>query len=109
VTGSFRFPAVRTPSGTILAGVPRQGAGQGRAVVYSRVPSDDQRADLDRQVARRTEWAAGNGVPVDEVVVEVGSGMNRKRRKLARLLASVLGCARRDVGPAAVSQPGGSV
>jgi len=54
---------------------------------------------------RLTEWAAGNGLPVDEVVVEVSSGMNGIRRKLA----SALGCAKRDVGPAAVSRPGGSV
>jgi putative resolvase len=56
-------------------------------VIYARVSSHDQRSGLDRQVARLTEWATEHGLSVDEVVVEVGSGMNGKRRKLARLLA----------------------
>jgi predicted site-specific integrase-resolvase len=30
---------------------------QGQVVVYARVSSADQRADLDRQVARVTAWA----------------------------------------------------
>lgn len=60
---------------------------KGRTVVYARVSSHDQRADLDRQVARLTGWATQAGWSVDEVVVEVGSGMNGKRRKLTRVLA----------------------
>jgi putative resolvase len=51
------------------------------------VSSHDQRGDLDRQVARLTEWATRRGLSVDEVVTEVGSGMSAKRRKLARVLA----------------------
>jgi putative resolvase len=58
-----------------------------RTVLYARVSSRDQRSDLDRQVARLTGWATGQGMAVAEVVVEVGSGMNGKRRRLARLLA----------------------
>jgi putative resolvase len=58
-----------------------------RTVVYARVSSHDQRPDLDRQVARLVGWATDNGLSVDEVVTEVGSGMNAKRKKLARLLA----------------------
>jgi putative resolvase len=34
-----------------------------------------------------TQWATAQRLSVDEVVVEVGSGMNGKRPKLARLLA----------------------
>jgi putative resolvase len=53
------------------------------------VSSHDQRSDLDRQVARLSEWAArtGNSVVRVEVEVEVGSGMNGSRSKLRRLLA----------------------
>jgi putative resolvase len=58
----------------------------GRTVLYARVSSHDQRGDLDRQVARLTEWATRRGLSVDEVVTEVGSAMNAKRRKLARVL-----------------------
>ena len=86
--GQLPVPAVRTPSGRILVGVPpAAGAATGRAVIYARVSSHDQRGDLDRQVARLTEWATAHGMAVSEVVTEVGSGMNGKRRKLARLLS----------------------
>ncbi|MHB8332527.1 MAG: IS607 family transposase [Candidatus Dormibacteria bacterium] len=86
--GQLPVPAVRTPSGTILVGVPpAAGAATKRAVVYARVSSHDQRGDLDRQVARLTEWATAHGMAISEVVTEVGSGMNGKRRKLARLLS----------------------
>jgi putative resolvase len=69
-----------------LEGTPVPGL-SARTVLYARVSSHDQRSDLDRQVARLTEWAATNGLSVDEVVAEVGSGMNGKRRKLQRVLA----------------------
>ncbi len=56
----------------------------GRTVLYARVSSNG--GDLDRQVARLTEWATRRGLLLDEVVAEVGSAMNPKRRKLARVL-----------------------
>jgi putative resolvase len=85
--GQLPVPAVRTATGTILVQVPVSGVVAGRTVVYARVSSQGQRADLDRQVARLSLWAAGQQLVVDEVVVEVGSAMNGKRRELARLLA----------------------
>ena len=54
---------------------------------YARVSSHDQRADLDRQVARLGQWAAAAGMAVVRVEAEVGSGMNGARRKVRRLLA----------------------
>jgi putative resolvase len=62
-------------------------SGGDRVVLYARVSSYDQRSDLDRQVARLTTWATAQGMAVTEVVTEVGSGMNAKRRRLARVLA----------------------
>ncbi|WP_067970537.1 IS607 family transposase [Mycolicibacter icosiumassiliensis] len=56
-------------------------------VVYARVSSHDQRSDLDRQVARLTEWVRGRGLEVGQVVREVGSGLNGKRPKLQRILS----------------------
>jgi predicted site-specific integrase-resolvase len=58
----------------------------GTTVVYARVSSADQRSDLDRQVARVTEWATGQNLPVDRVVTEVGSALNGQRRKFLALL-----------------------
>ena len=54
--------------------------------VYARVSPADQRSDLDRQVARVTAWATAQQIPVDQVVVEVGSALNGHRRKLLALL-----------------------
>jgi len=79
-------PARRLASGTILVDAPGGQLG-GRAVVYARVSAHDQRADLDRQVARLTAWATGQGVSVAEVVTEVGPATSGRRPRLKRLLA----------------------
>ena len=72
----------------ILVDVPRvANAAVSRVALYARVSSHDQRGDLDRQVARLTEWATSQGMVVSEVVTEVGSGMNGRQKKLARLLS----------------------
>jgi putative resolvase len=86
--GTMPVPARRLPSGTILVDTPGTGSlPDRRAVLYARVSAYDQRADLDRQVARLSAWATGQGVGVAEVVTEVGSGLNGRRPKLRRLLA----------------------
>ena len=90
--GKFPVPALQTPSGTILVqpdapdAVPRPGGGLG---LYARVSSHDQRADLDRQVSRLTQWAAAASASarVVRVEAEVASGMTGRRPKLRRLLA----------------------
>ncbi len=60
---------------------------RGGVGLYARVSSHDQRAGLDRQVARLTAWAAQSGRAVVRVEAEVGSGMNGARSKARRLLA----------------------
>ncbi len=59
----------------------------GSVVIYARVSSHDQRADLDRQVARLTAWTTEQELTVGQVVTEVGSGLNGKRPKLRRILS----------------------
>jgi putative resolvase len=89
--GKLPVPALQTPSGTILvqsaadAGPPDDG-GLG---LYARVSSHDQRADLDWQVSRLTQWAAAASASarVVRVEAEVASGMTGRRPKLRRLLA----------------------
>ena len=61
-------------------------APRSRSAVYARVSSADQKADLDRQVARVTAWATHQHIPVDTVVTEVGSALNGHRRKFLALL-----------------------
>lgn len=85
-TGRLPVPARQLPSGTILVDVPeRPDAG---AVLYARVSSADQRADLDRQVARLAAFAAERGLRVAKVVAEVGSGLNGHRHGLLAALRS---------------------
>jgi putative resolvase len=88
--GTMPVPARRLPSGTILVEVPggnSDGTEEQRVVLYARVSAHDQRTDLDRQVARLSAWAAGQGIVVAEVVGEVGSGLKGRRPRLRRLLA----------------------
>jgi putative resolvase len=89
--GSLPVPAVRVNQRTVLV---NPDAGDGGAVggvgLYARVWSHDQRDDLDRQVARLSQWAAQAGAVVVRVETEVGSGMNGARRKVRRLLADPL-------------------
>jgi predicted site-specific integrase-resolvase len=74
--------------GLVLIGDPagRIGPEASVTVVYARVSSADQRPDLDRQVARVTEWATGQQLSVDRVVTEVGSALNGHRRRFLALL-----------------------
>ncbi|WP_204802139.1 IS607 family transposase [Mycobacterium riyadhense] len=84
--GKMPVPARRLESGTIWVDVVAEDVA-GRAVLYARVSSHDQRSDLDRQVGRLTQWATSNGYEIGEVVCEVGSGLNGKRPKLRRILS----------------------
>ena len=83
--GKLPVPA-RKVGGLILVGEHAAAVQEGITAVYARVPSADQRPDLDRQVARVTAWAAAEGLPVGRVVTEVGSALNGKRRKFLALL-----------------------
>ncbi len=84
--GKMPVPVRQAPSGTWIVEEPRKQV-SGRVVAYCRVSSADQKPDLDRQVARVVTEAGKRGLAVSEVVTEVGSGLNGKRRKLHRVLA----------------------
>ncbi|MFG2949962.1 IS607 family transposase [Streptomyces adustus] len=84
--GKMPVPVRQAPSGTWLVEVPAVEA-SGRVVAYCRVSSADQKTDLERQTARVVAGANGLGLAVAEVVAEVGSGLNGRRRKLHRLLS----------------------
>ncbi len=85
--GTLPVPAVKLASGTIIVEQEMGKATIGRTVAYCRVSSHDKRDDLERQEGRVSLWASEHGLAVDEVVSEVGSGLNATRPSLARLLA----------------------
>ena len=79
-------PWRQLPTGTILVDTSPDEL-VGGVALYARVSSHDQRADLDRQRARLSVYAAEHSLHVVESVSEVGSGLNGKRRALLRLLS----------------------
>ena len=87
--GKMPVPVRQAPSGTWLVAepAPAVSATSGRVAAYCRVSSADQKADLERQAAWVVAGANGLGLAVAEVVAEVGSGLNGRRRKLHRLLS----------------------
>ena len=85
--GKMPVPARRLTSGTIVVEQTPTAVADGRSVAYCRVSSHDQREDLERQAGRVSLWASEQGFSIDEVVTEIGSGLNAKRPRLARLLA----------------------
>ena len=54
--------------------------------MYCRVSSADQKPDLERQAGRVVTGATARVLSVAEVVAEVGSGLDARRPKLAKLL-----------------------
>lgn len=84
-TGQLPVPVEQLPTGTVIVHPPVSSV-EGGVALYARVSSHDQKADLDRQVARLAEFAAGQEWRVVDVVKEIGSGLNGHRRGLMRLL-----------------------
>ena len=86
-------PVEQTPTGMWLIHdpkyetMPQSKSMEPRTVCYARVSSGDQKNDLQRQADRLKAFALGMGVEKPEVVTEIGSGMNDRRRKLNRLLS----------------------
>ncbi|GAA3809999.1 IS607 family transposase [Streptomyces chiangmaiensis] len=87
--GTLPVPAQRVGPRTILVNIEANTAPDavGGLGLYARVSSHDQTADLERQVARLTRWAATTGRPVARVESEIASGVNGARSKAKRLLA----------------------
>jgi predicted site-specific integrase-resolvase len=85
--GKLPVPAQRV-GGLIVIGdlADTQPQPNAKTAINARVSSADQKADLDRQVARVTAWATANGYSINSVVTEVGSALNGKRRKFLGLL-----------------------
>lgn len=82
--GALPVKARQVESGTII--VEDEAAVEGRVVVYARVSSGDQKADLDRQIARTLAWANEHGLKVSESVCEIGSALNGHRARLMKIL-----------------------
>lgn len=87
--GTLPVPAERVGPRMVLVNIDAAAAPEavGGLGLYARVSSHDQKADLERQVARLSQWAVKAGHRVVRVETEIASGMNGARPKAKRLLA----------------------
>jgi predicted site-specific integrase-resolvase len=60
-----------------------------KRIVYCRVSSRGQLDDLASQVKAMEVFCLGAGIPIDELIKEVGGGMNFKRKKFLALIESI--------------------
>ena len=88
-------PAWRTPSGHRRSSMDDLNAMTGRSapdrktVGYARVSSHDQKDDLRRQADRLKGHAGTNGYADPEIVTDLGSGLNDRKRGLQRLIRMI--------------------
>ncbi len=78
--------AYQLPTRTIIVREPETQQRASKIALYARVSSADQKDDLTRQLHRLRDYAAAKGYSVSKEVIELASGLNDSRPKLAKLL-----------------------
>ena len=79
--------AIRTPSGQrryLINSYAGRNTTNQRTILYARVSSRSQKADLDRQIAKLLEL-----YPSAELITDIASGLNFKRKGLQSILEAV--------------------
>ena len=61
-----------------------------KVVAYARVSSNGQKDDLKNQVQFLRNFANGKGIILDDVITDIGSGLNYKRKNWNKLLDDVM-------------------
>lgn len=82
--GRLPVPANQLATGTVI--IHQSVSVVDGVALYARVSSADQKADLDRQLSRLTEYAVAQKFTIVEAVKEVGSGLNGHRKGMMKLL-----------------------
>jgi len=62
----------------------------GKNVIYARVSNRGQKDDLENQISFLRQCANASGQIIDEVITDIGSGLNYKRKKWNQLLDDVM-------------------
>ncbi len=88
--GQLPMPVEQLPTGTVIVH-PSASVTEGGTVLCARVSSAEQKADLDRQIARLSGFAASRHLTVRDVVKEIGSGLNGHRRAMLKILRNPAG------------------
>jgi putative resolvase len=90
-----KISSERTPKGhrrydlaKVLGGPFKKVVSQKQTIVYARVSSHDQKADLVRQIDLLTSFCAAHGWTF-EVIQDLGSGLNYSKKGLKKLIQSI--------------------
>lgn len=59
---------------------------KGKTVIYTRVSTSNQKDDLVNQVEFLKQYANSKGIIIDEILEDIGSGLNYDRKKWNKLL-----------------------
>lgn len=79
--------AYQLSTGTIVVPEENEKSKRTKTIIYARVSSNEQRqTNLVTQAERLVDFCMANGWVVDDVVKEVGSGLNDNRKQLVKLL-----------------------
>lgn len=79
--------AYQLSTGTIVIPEENEKPKRTKTIIYARVSSNEQRqTNLVTQAERLVDFCMANGWVVDDVVKEVGSGLNDNRKQLVKLL-----------------------
>ena len=61
-----------------------------KSVIYARVSTSKQKNDLDNQVETISTFMSKNGIKINDIYKDIGSGINFDRREFQRLLNDVI-------------------
>jgi predicted site-specific integrase-resolvase len=86
-----KLSGYQTPTGTIIVTESKTVSAQAqilsnKTVVYARVSAAENKSNLESQSQRLLDYCAAKGYQVEQVVKEIGSGVNDQRPKLLKLL-----------------------
>lgn len=74
------------PTGTIIVEEKENQLNKSnRCIIYARVSDNQSKDNLERQADRLKEYAIARGYKIIDIVKEIGSGVNDKRRKLMEI------------------------
>lgn len=62
----------------------------GKTVIYTRVSNSGQKDDLANQIEFLKQFANARGLIVDEIITDIGSGLNYNRKKWNKLIDQCL-------------------
>lgn len=62
----------------------------GKTIIYARVSTNNQKDDLKNQVEFLKQYANAKGIIVDEILEDIGSGLNYNRKKWNKLIENCM-------------------